>query len=119
RGEAGEDPGQLDLAAFLEKLTEEAKLRKRSLSTSLTGNPTVHVRPNAFSRLLANVIGNAFRYAKTVDVKATHARGSLLIIIDDDGMGIPAEKREDVFKPFVRLDDARNQDASGTGLGLS
>jgi two-component system osmolarity sensor histidine kinase EnvZ len=41
------------------------------------------------------------------------------MIIDDDGPGIPAESREDVFKPFMRLDTARNLDASGTGLGLS
>lgn len=119
RGEAGEDAGQFDLAAFLDKLTEEAKLRKRALSVSLIGSPDVHVRPNAFSRLLTNVVGNAFRYAKKVDVAATHARGSLLIIVDDDGPGIPVAKREEVFKPFVRLDDARNQDATGTGLGLS
>ncbi|MEX4009180.1 ATP-binding protein [Neoaquamicrobium sediminum] len=119
RGEAGEDTGQFDIAAFMEKLSEEAKLRKRTLTTYLTGNPVVYVRPNAFSRLLSNVVGNAFRYAKTVSIKATHARGSLLVIVDDDGPGIPAEKREEVFKPFYRLDDARNQDSGGTGLGLS
>jgi two-component system osmolarity sensor histidine kinase EnvZ len=119
RGEAGEDAGNLDLDALLAKLTEEAKLRKRRLATSLAGNPEVHVRPNAFTRLLANVIGNAFRYARNVEVKATHARSSLLVVVDDDGPGIPANKREDVFKPFVRLDEARNQDATGTGLGLS
>lgn len=119
RGEAGEEPGLFSLADFLAKLTEEARLRKRHLTTSLTGNPDVFVRPNAFQRLLSNVIGNAFRYAGTVDVKATHARGSLLVIVDDDGPGIPEDKREEVFKPFVRLDDARNQDATGTGLGLS
>ena len=41
------------------------------------------------------------------------------MIVDDDGPGIPAEQREDVFRPFFRLDSARNQDAGGTGLGLS
>jgi two-component system osmolarity sensor histidine kinase EnvZ len=85
----------------------------------MTGDPDIHVRPNAFNRLLSNVVGNAFRYAKNIHVSATHTRGSLTMIIDDDGPGVPAESREDVFKPFMRLDAARNLDASGTGLGLS
>ncbi|QND68632.1 two-component sensor histidine kinase [Mesorhizobium loti] len=119
RGEASEDAGRFDLEAYFEKLDEEARLRKRKLSTTLAGDPDVHVRPNAFARLMSNVIGNAFRYAKTVEVNANHGRGSLLVTIDDDGPGIPADRREDVFKPFVRLDEARNLDASGTGLGLS
>ena len=117
RGEAAEDPGRFDLAGYFEKLANEAKLRKRTLTTTLTGDPTIHVRPNAFARLLANVIGNSLRYARNVRVEAIHTRGSLTVIIDDDGPGIPAESREDVFKPFVRLDEARNLDASGTGPG--
>ncbi|TPL84419.1 two-component sensor histidine kinase [Mesorhizobium sp. B2-3-13] len=119
KGEASEDPGRFDLEAYFQKLGEEANLRKCRLSTTLSGDPTVHVRPNAFARLLSNIIGNAFRYARTVEVAANHGRGSLLVTIDDDGPGIPADRREDVFKPFVRLDAARNLDASGTGLGLS
>ena len=119
RGEAAEDPGRFDLAGYFETIAKEAKLRKRTLTTSLAGDPTIHVRPKAFARLLANVIGNSLRYAKNIKVEAVHTRGSLTVIIDDDGPGIPAASREDVFKPFVRLDEARNLDASGTGLGLS
>jgi len=119
RGEALEDPGRFDLQAYFDKLGDEAKLRKRKLTVSLSGAPDVHVRPNAFSRLLSNLVGNAFRYARNIEIKASHGRGTLRVVIDDDGPGIPAEKREDVFKPFVRLDNARNLDASGTGLGLS
>ncbi len=119
RGEAAEDAGAFDLAAYFDKLREEAKLRKRKLDTELVGEPEVHVRPNAFRRLLSNLIGNAFRYAKHVKVTARHTRGSLIVTIDDDGPGIPSEQREDVFRPFVRLDEARNQDSTGTGLGLS
>jgi two-component system, OmpR family, osmolarity sensor histidine kinase EnvZ len=119
RGEATEDAGAFDLAAYFEKLSQEAKLRKRTLATELSGEPEVHVRPNAFSRLLSNLIGNAFRYAKHVKVTARHTRGTLMVTIDDDGPGIPLERREDVFRPFVRLDAARNQDSTGTGLGLS
>ena len=119
KGEAMEDAGQFDLAAWLEKVGEEAKLRNKTLRSSLAGSPDLHVRPNAFSRLLGNVVGNAFRYASTVTIQAVHKRGMVVITVDDDGPGIPADRREDVFKPFVRLDEARNQDASGTGLGLS
>ncbi|MFC6489709.1 ATP-binding protein [Nitratireductor sp. GCM10026969] len=119
RNEASEDPGKFDLAAFLEKMEEEAKLRGAHLKTALSGEREVLVRPNAFTRLLTNVIGNAFRYAPSTAVEARHGGGMLVITVDDDGPGIPPEKREDVFKPFVRLDTARNQDESGTGLGLS
>jgi two-component system osmolarity sensor histidine kinase EnvZ len=119
RSEAAEDPGRFDLAEYFEKLREEAKLRKRKLATELAGEPEVHVRPNAFRRLLSNLIGNAFRYARNVKVTARHQRGTLTVTVDDDGPGIPANMREDVFKPFVRLDTARNLDATGTGLGLS
>jgi two-component system, OmpR family, osmolarity sensor histidine kinase EnvZ len=119
RGEAAEDPGRFDLADFFDKLAKEAKLRKRALTTTLAGDPTIHVRPKAFNRLLSNVIGNSLRYARNVKVEAIHTRGSLTVIIDDDGPGIPAANREEVFKPFVRLDEARNLDASGTGLGLA
>ncbi len=119
RGEAAEDPGRFDLAGYFETLAEEAKLRKRAVTTSLTGDPTIHVRPKAFTRLLSNIVGNALRYARNVKVEAIHTKGSLTVLIDDDGPGIPSESREEVFKPFVRLDEARNLDASGTGLGLS
>jgi two-component system osmolarity sensor histidine kinase EnvZ len=118
RGEAAEDTGPFDLAACFQRLEDEARLRKCRLETSITGSPNVHVRPNAFSRLIANVVGNAFRYAQSVEIHASHGDGWLSLTIDDDGPGIPEEKREEVFKPFVRLDEARNLDASGTGLGL-
>jgi two-component system osmolarity sensor histidine kinase EnvZ len=119
RGEAAEDTGSFDLTAYLEKLATEARLRKRKLTTRLTGEPEVLVRPNAFARLLSNLVSNAFRHAKNIKVAATHTRGFLTVIIDDDGPGIPVAQREEVFKPFVRLDTARNQDSGGTGLGLS
>ena len=119
RGEAAEDTGSFDLKSFFDRLAEEAQLRGRDIETAISGSSEVQVRPHAFSRLLANVIGNAFRYAEKTGVRATHARGRLTVIVDDNGPGIPAEQREDVFRPFFRLDAARNQNEGGTGLGLS
>lgn len=119
RGEGDEETGVLDLELLFEKLVEEGKLRNRDLDYTLIGKGEVYVRPNAFTRLIQNIVSNAFRHADSVSITATHGKGWLTIIIDDDGPGIPAEHREDVFRPFVRLDEARNQDETGTGLGLS
>ncbi|MGB8816434.1 MAG: ATP-binding protein [Rhizobiaceae bacterium] len=119
RGEGQEETGVLDLEKLFAKLAEEAKLRERELDYTLNGKGDVYVRPNAFTRLVQNLVSNAFRYAETVSITATHLNGWLTIIVDDDGPGIAPEHREDVFRPFVRLDEARNQDESGTGLGLS
>ena len=119
RGEAQEETGVLDLEKLFGKLAEEAKLRGRELDFTIAGKPEVYVRANAFTRLINNLVSNAFRYAESVSLTATHQKGWLTLIVDDDGPGIPAEHREDVFRPFVRLDEARNQDESGTGLGLS
>jgi two-component system osmolarity sensor histidine kinase EnvZ len=118
RGDALEDTAGFDLAAYFAKMEEEARLRRRKLTVSFTGGTDILVRPNAFGRMLSNLVGNALRYAGTVDVKSTYTRGTLRLVIDDDGPGVPPDRREEVFKPFVRLDDARNLDSSGTGLGL-
>ena len=64
RGEAEEDPGRFDISSLFRAVADEAELRKRTVTTSLIGDPNVHVRPNAFDRLLNNVIGNAMRYAR-------------------------------------------------------
>lgn len=119
RGEGPEESGDLDLSILMEKLSADAKLRKRGFLYEIDGTPYVQLKPKAFSRLVGNLVSNGFRYAKNVVVNIFHKNNELTIIIDDDGPGIPANMREEVFKPFFRLDQARNQDASGTGLGLS
>jgi two-component system, OmpR family, osmolarity sensor histidine kinase EnvZ len=119
RGESEEETGELDLEKLFDKLTGEAKLRNCELDYTFTGKPVVYVRANAFTRLINNLVSNAFRYANTVSLTATHAKGWLILLVDDDGPGVPSESREDVFRPFVRLDEARNLDESGTGLGLA
>lgn len=119
RGEGSEEQGTLDLHILFRKLEEEARLRDRGFSTEIHGSSHIHVRPNAFTRLVSNLVGNAFRYAQSVHLTAMHKDNWLTITVDDNGAGIPEDKREEVFKPFVRLDEARNQDAGGTGLGLA
>ncbi|WP_295947506.1 ATP-binding protein [uncultured Bartonella sp.] len=119
RGEGTENVGELDLSELMKTLQKDAALRERGFVYHIEGSPLVQLKPKAFSRLVSNLVSNSFRYAKNVDVAIVHDDNNLVIIIDDDGPGIPANMREEVFKPFFRLDEARNQDASGTGLGLS
>ncbi|RCL02356.1 MAG: osmolarity sensor histidine kinase EnvZ [Candidatus Tokpelaia sp. JSC189] len=119
RGEGAEEVGKLDLSHLMAKSSEEAQLRNRGFTYAIQGNPVAQVRPSSFSRLISNLISNAFRYAKNVHINIRHSMETLVIMIDDDGPGIPKSKWEEVFKPFFRLDEARNQNESGTGLGLS
>ncbi len=76
-------------------------------------------REQALKRALTNIISNAFRYGKTIAVKLESNNNKLEVTIDDDGPGIPVDKREDVFKAFYRLDESRNKETGGVGLGLS
>ncbi|MEP7454524.1 ATP-binding protein [Phyllobacterium sp. SB3] len=119
RGEADEETGTFNLERLFAKLKEEGVLLERGFTSTIRGRPEIHVRPNAFSRLISNLVSNSFRYANNVFVAADHRDGWLILTIDDDGPGIPKEMRDEVFKPFFRLDQARNQDAGGTGLGLA
>jgi two-component system osmolarity sensor histidine kinase EnvZ len=119
RGEASEDEGELDLEQFFAVAAKDASLRMRQFAFSLDGPAIVHVRPNAFSRMLSNLIDNALRHGRRVEVHAASRGGVLTLTVDDDGPGVPESQREEVFKPFFRLDTARNQDAGGTGLGLA
>lgn len=119
KGEGAEEIEQVNLFDLLSRHENEAGLREKEFELICDSELNIQVRPAAFSRLIANVITNAFRYSNTIRVIVKNGSQRLTIIVDDDGPGIPADRREDVFKPFVRLDEARNQDETGTGLGLS
>jgi signal transduction histidine kinase len=76
-------------------------------------------RPDAMRRALRNVIENAVRYGGYATVNAGVSNDGLDVIVEDGGLGIPQEDRERVFDPFVRLEDSRNRETGGAGLGLS
>jgi two-component system osmolarity sensor histidine kinase EnvZ len=119
RGEVGEVPAPTDIRALLEELKSDAERQGHATELTVIGDPVVTVRPDAIRRLLTNLVSNAARHGDRITINATHDARYLIVMIDDDGPGIPAERREDVFKPFVRLDEARNIDEGGTGLGLA
>ena len=77
------------------------------------------MRPNAFKRCLGNLVSNAARYGRPIAITGHRDHRYLTVTVDDDGPAFRCDLREEVFKPFVRLDEARNQDEGGTGLGLA
>jgi two-component system osmolarity sensor histidine kinase EnvZ len=119
RGDSGEQAEPTDMGAFLDELKADAERHGHRTSVAFHGYPVVTVRPHAFRRCLANLVSNAARFAEEIAITGHRDHRWLTLTVDDDGPGIPAALREDVFKPFRRLDDSRNQDEGGTGLGLA
>lgn len=119
RGDSGEQAQPTDMAAALEELRSDAERNGHKATVTFHGLPIVTVKPAAFKRCLGNLVSNAARHANDIAITGHRDHRYLMVTIDDDGPGIPADMREEVFKPFLRLDDARNQDEGGTGLGLA
>jgi two-component system osmolarity sensor histidine kinase EnvZ len=119
RGDGDEQAALVDLDAMLAEIAAKAASDGCAVTARFEGEPQVTVKPSAFRRVIVNLVGNACRHAGAVEVAGRHADGWITVTVDDDGPGVPAEMREEVFKPFVRLDEARNQDQAGTGLGLA
>ncbi|MBX3553222.1 MAG: HAMP domain-containing protein [Pseudolabrys sp.] len=119
RGDSGEQAQPTDMEQALEELRGDAERHGHAATVTFHGLPVVTVKPAAFKRCLANLVSNAARYAGTIAITGHRDHRYLTVTVDDDGPGIPPNMREEVFKPFLRLDDARNQDEGGTGLGLA
>ncbi|NNM74395.1 ATP-binding protein [Enterovirga aerilata] len=119
RGDYGEQAVTADLTALLNELKSDAERSGHETSLEIIGDPMVTLRVDAFKRLLFNLLSNAARHGDHIAISAQHEGRWLTVHVDDDGPGIPPQAREEVFKPFVRLDEARNQDESGSGLGLA
>jgi two-component system osmolarity sensor histidine kinase EnvZ len=81
----------------------------------------VWLRVNGFARALMNILQNAHHYAKAIKVSTRLAlkEGEYSVMIEDNGAGIPVDQREDVFRPFYRVEASRNKKTGGVGLGLS
>ncbi len=120
RGEGSEGAETVRLADLIGAVCQGAALT--GAEVDVTADPTLHaqVRPGAFKRALANLVMNAASHARHVSVSArASSLGGVEIIVDDDGPGIPPDRREDAFAPFSRLDATRALNPKGAGLGLA
>ena len=120
-GEGGEQPTFVDLNEMILSIINKFRSSSNAMIRFSTNDQVsaVNGREQALKRALSNVIGNAFNYGKTIAVGLEGVGNKVEITIDDDGPGIPEDKREEVFKAFYRLDDSRNKETGGVGLGLS
>jgi two-component system osmolarity sensor histidine kinase EnvZ len=119
RDDSAEPAAPTDMGRLLQELKADAERHGVEVELRCTGDMTVTLRPDAVRRCIGNLVSNAQRHGRRVLVAATREQRWLTIHVEDDGPGIPSERREDVFRPFYRLDEARNQDEGGTGLGLA
>ena len=119
RGEGEELPKEVDVVKLVKQVIEDVKKNGANISLSSEKRVLISLRPNLFRRCIGNLIENAHRYASAVSVELTVEVGFVKILIDDNGPGISEELRDQVFRPFFRLDDSRNLDTGGVGLGLA
>ena len=114
RGMGKEKPQKVQLSKFISEV-----VKGRSLVIKPYEDRQISIRPLMLKRCLDNLISNALKYGGTCKLSVEQTSEFLLICVDDDGPGIPEGQRQNVFKAFQRLDEARNQNIEGVGLGLS
>ncbi len=119
RNQDTETAVETDLPRLLQQVAVNARRQGANVALTTTGDLTVPLHPNAFLRCMTNLVDNARQYASNIAISAARVGNNIEILVDDDGPGIPPEKRELVFQPFRRLDDTRPRSASGLGLGLA
>ena len=120
RGELPEIEQTTELPPMLIRIARDAAPDK-DIQTDFPDEPAqFYARPMALARAFSNIIENAARYAKkTIRITERDTPDQVEIIIEDDGPGIPDDKKRDAMRPFVRLDESRSEKTGGTGLGLS
>jgi two-component system osmolarity sensor histidine kinase EnvZ len=119
RGQSGEAMESVHLRRVIEAVSVGATHAGAMVSIDADYSLEASVRPQAFKRALSNLVMNAAAHGRRVSVAAHTADGGVEIFVDDDGPGIPPDRYEEAFRPFSRLDEARNQNVKGVGLGLA
>ena len=106
-----------DISKLIEDIIN--KYANKGISKEIVPRVYMNGRKNLIQRSLNNLIDNAIKYAEKVNLQLSKKNNSILIIIDDDGPGIPEKEYENVFKPFYKVDKGRGDSKSSVGLGLS
>jgi len=105
----------------ISELTEDIinKYNNKNISKKIIPRVYMNGRKNLIERSLSNLINNSIKYAKKIDLQLSKKNNSVIIIIDDDGIGVPKDEYQNVFKPFYKIDKGRGDSKASVGLGLS
>ena len=105
----------------ISELTEDIinKYNNKNISKKIIPRVYMNGRKNLIERSLSNLINNSIKYAKKIDLQLSKKDNSVIIIIDDDGIGVPKDEYQNVFKPFYKIDKGRGDSKASVGLGLS
>jgi len=120
RGEGNEEAKEIDIVGLVKGICDRFRVEHKKIRCFAENqNIMIIVKEQAIKSAITNVIANACRYGKKVAVRLGCGERKLTIIVEDNGPGIPEDKREDVFKAFYRLENSRNKETGGIGLGLA
>ena len=120
RGEGDEVAAPTDVCALIKGIVDRFSTKKTKIKLRLPEEPVeVVAKEQALRRAITNIVANADRYGKKIVITLETAARRVRIIVDDNGPGIPKNKREDVFRAFYRLESSRNKETGGIGLGLA
>jgi two-component system osmolarity sensor histidine kinase EnvZ len=119
KGLSDEAPEQVDLARLTEEIVADTRRGGADVSLETKGDAVAAGRARGLKRCLANLIDNAAAHGDKVRVSVKGHENSILVVVEDNGPGIPEDLYEEAFRPFSRLDETRSRNQKGVGLGLA
>jgi signal transduction histidine kinase len=118
-GESTEPTRLIDLSALVQTVVDDAIDRGRDIAFVGLEHAVIRGRSVATKRALWNVVGNALKFANRVEVDLKETPTAFVVTVSDDGPGVPEDMIERLFEPFFRVEQSRNRETGGTGLGLT
>lgn len=118
-GHSTEPRQRVDVSALADAVVEEFRGLGKDVTFVEAPRTTVTMQVNLVRRLLRNLIDNAVKYGEKAIVSIREKPGTVELVVEDEGPGIPADQLGEVLQPFTRLDRSRSRTTGGTGLGLS
>jgi signal transduction histidine kinase len=114
------DCQSVPVASWLAQVLASCPPHERIVNLRHEGVDTLWMEPRLMELALSNLLANALRYARrNVSIELARDKGLYRMVVEDDGEGIPEDRRASVFHAFTRLDTSRNRETGGFGLGLA